>query len=264
VRRLRRYPMTSAAIHYITQNEWFYLEPSVSVMARHEWVHKIVVLHTDRARPRYFGRLSRAHAKVEEHWRAFGSGWDKQPEAGGFDEIAARNLAVTLAAGAGARWVVKCDSDEYYTAAFGGELAVAESESRPAVDANWNQLLEPDAIRHEPVMARQIVAWRADSGIRYRLCVRHGLRNRTMHCHPDIETGWYSANGYFYFHVRHMIGPKIRLGKDVPRQPIPNSLVPTRYARIYERAKQPRPPDRVRPRGLRPGRFKVLLPVTSR
>ena len=260
--------MTSAAIHYITCNEWFYLEPSVLVMAGHEWVHRIVVLHTDRTRPKYFGRLARAHSKVSEYWRAFGHGWDKQPEAGGFDEIAARNLAVSLAESHGARWVVKCDSDEYYADAFGAELDAAERQGRPAVDANWNQLLEPDAIRHEPVMARQIVAWQATSGIRYRQSTRHGLRNRTMHCHPDIESGWYSANGYFYFHVHHLIGPKIRLGKEVPRQSIPSSLVPICYVRLYERGKQPPSPAApaapAPPRRLRPGRFKVLLPVTSR
>src|SRR5262245_47266123 len=113
--------MTSAAIQYITCNEWFYLEPSVLVMADYDWVHRVVVLHTDRARPKYFGRLARAHSKVAEYWRAFGRGWDRQPEGGGFDEIAARNLAVSLAADPGARWGVKFDSDAYSPDGFGAE-----------------------------------------------------------------------------------------------------------------------------------------------
>ena len=68
----------TSTVYYINSlPDWFYIKDSVKTMSSYWWVTDIVVLHTDPKRPDYFGESEEEYFKVTEHWKDFGSGFDK-------------------------------------------------------------------------------------------------------------------------------------------------------------------------------------------
>ncbi len=83
---------------------------SVEYMASLDWVEKIIVLSTVGG-PLLPEGIS---DKVIHRWANFGTSRAKSVAEGGFDQVTARNVAVTLAEAMGTEWLLQCDSDEIY------------------------------------------------------------------------------------------------------------------------------------------------------
>jgi len=101
----------NATLVYITANEQFILDLSVRTHLKYDWVSNIVILHTDKIKPKFRFK----NKKIKEYWEYFGEGFETSIEVGGFDEVGARNRALQLAYQLETDYYVITDSDEVWT-----------------------------------------------------------------------------------------------------------------------------------------------------
>lgn len=191
-------------------------------MSSMDWVSKIVVLQTDGGCD-YLPQLS--HPKVRHISEDFGKGLDKQPEDGGFNEVAARNRLTQAAKESGCRWLLTCDADEFFMP--GTEVALGEAEASDKL-AVWfscyhfrnprQHLWLPGMVRdvrplgikmHDPHLRAmrldQQWFWVMNDRVR-----QTGYGNRTAHCYPSAVP-WRQAvgvNELLHIHTRQMFDPK--------------------------------------------------------
>ena len=103
-----------ATIWTMTKNEPFFLNLMIPYMLSHSWVENILIMHTDKKIPEYYGQFR--DKRVREAYKNFGDfGFGKSIENGGFNEIACRNYIIEMAEKMNGEWLLQCDSDELYT-----------------------------------------------------------------------------------------------------------------------------------------------------
>src|SRR4029079_792814 len=205
---------------YIEANEPDALERSISTMTKYPWVTKVVVLHTD------CDRLPRQLGKVEHVYQNYGSGFDRQPENGGFDEIDARNHALRLGRETGCDWLLVVDADEFFLPCTIDPIAHAHRSNKAAVCFECWHFITPTqylffentmrpASKHTPAMHDpHIRAIRGSASIWFEQnpnrTFRDELANDTMHCTPTrmpTQAVLY-APGMFHIHTHHAYGEK--------------------------------------------------------
>lgn len=79
----------------------------------HPAVSRLVVVYTSAHPPAEFGVLARLSPKSVEVHKPFGSGFDKSLADGGYDQLSARNYAISLVEESGADWMFQLDADEF-------------------------------------------------------------------------------------------------------------------------------------------------------
>jgi hypothetical protein len=208
-----------AYIHHPKDDE--FLDRSLEVMTQQTWVNRIVVLHTAEQQVSWQTR-----SKLITHvYRDFGQGFDKQPEDGGFHELAARNEMLTWARASECDWILICDSDEIYLPMTKDHITEADMKRKSVVWFPCYHFCSPTQYLWWPNTVRKISgvamhdphprAIRATAKIRYELNRNNHLRgelpNRTMHCHLQNtirKRQYWAKQGVCHVHTRHMFDPK--------------------------------------------------------
>jgi hypothetical protein len=205
---------------YVESKEPEALKRSLDTMTKYPWVKEVFVLHADQ------DRLPRQEGRINHVYQDYGSGFDKQPEDGGFDEVAAKNHVLRLGRSGNCDWLLIVDADEFFLPCTINQIAIAHREQlETAFFEHWHfcsptqYLFARHATRrfrkngvamHDPHMR----AIRAKSECWYELNanveVRNTWPNRTIHCTP-VNPGWHTvheAPGLYHIHTRHMFGEK--------------------------------------------------------
>jgi len=191
-------------------------------MTSYDWATKIVTLHTtDNRSP-----SEHADGKRYDFHKSFGTGFDKQPEKGGFHEVAARNYLLDLCRMFGCDWVLICDDDEFYMPGAYDAICAAHSTNKNVVwfscyhfRSPTHYLWWPNQVRRvhrakypmhdaHPRAFRMSLNWKyvVNNNEKY----RNELNNRTQHCHINSHPSAAVLHGYgkHHIHTRHMFDPK--------------------------------------------------------
>ena len=193
-------------------------------MEPYDWIKNIVVLHTDSdIKP----QGATTSDKILHTYKDFGSRFGKQPEDGGYHEVAARNHSLDLARDTGCEWALICDADEFFT--HEAWPAIHEAH-RTKKDVVWyscyhycdpfhylwwaNQVRRVQGSKHlmHDAHARAIrlggrkLSYVMNNNMQF----RDTLGNRTQHCHLMGHPAHCCYHGYgkVHIHTRHMFEPK--------------------------------------------------------
>ena len=194
-------------------------------MLNYDWVTESVSVKTDAPPSGVLSKTIDGKRRTSLHDN-YGVGFDKQPSAGGFHELRARNDLLRLAEKTGCDWILLADPDELFRDETFHEIQLA---NRVRKDVVWfecyhycapNQYLWwPDTLRQIHGSRRKLHdahprAIRASAKLRYvqnnNNAFRKRLRNHTMHCHlqPHSSNAAHIAYGIHHIHTRHMFDPK--------------------------------------------------------
>jgi uncharacterized protein len=217
VRKICKARRAIATVWYIVAaDEIHYAKCSIHAHLRYDWVGHVLVLHTGLMRPPEFGDLERIDKRVRELWHPFGVGFEAAIEAGGFDQVSARNRAAEQAEQMGDEWVVQCDADEVFTDAFGDVLRSTDADvlatsvyHLTGLNTFW---VRPEQLRYTPsgevMYSPHRRAWRSALQLRYAYSEQR-LINRSRHCGPsceDVDAGRIrDVSGVFHIHFHYLL-----------------------------------------------------------
>jgi uncharacterized protein len=167
-------------------------------LLREPAVRHIVVVHTGSSQPKCYGDLQRGWPKVQEFHQDFGEGLDKPVEAGGFNQIDARNFALNIAERLGDKWLLQFDADDYYDVSLLHRLRHLPAGTR-AVQCACYHLLDGRGYWHSeekidddcapPLINPHIRLWRNDTKRRFsKSSITAPVEgNETQHCGIDLS-----------------------------------------------------------------------------
>ena len=199
--------MTSVTLVCCHAHQPDYLARLIQVHEQYPWVASILALDTSQKLP--FER----RGKTLFGGLDYGYGFDRQPEQGGYDEIAARESALKIARGETGQWSLIADADELYHPQFDLVLAAAERQAAAAIRVEcWpvvsatnyvyypNTVFEVDGERlHDPHVRALTKLWCCQ----YQRSPQHWrYANRTQHCRPERIARTLSAPGFYHFHAK--------------------------------------------------------------
>lgn len=244
----------TSTVYYINSlPDWFYIKDSVKTMSSYWWVTDIVVLHTDPKRPDYFGELEEEYFKVTEHWKDFGSGFDKSVINGGFNEIACRDYGVSLAEEKGNEWIICCDPDEFFTPLLKDILIYMTDEKiDKVVELSCFPFISPSIyiwdrnsahgstfVMHDP----HIRAWRSSEKMRYKQGWRSKHKtNKTQDCSVNPTKRRFYEPKICHIHLHDFYGHKTsrlpshllgEIDKDYRILENPREVFPDHYIQAY-------------------------------
>lgn len=203
-----------------TPAEAHLMELSVGVMSNYHWIDLILLLDTTKKKP---GRWKTP--KVYEFGYNWGSGFETQPEDGGFNEIAARNSLLDAAYNMGADWIICADADELFRLETGSLIDAVEKQGKSHIWFACYPIINPKQYVRVPDYLRYISAFgdklhdphvrafRTQGTVRYMMnphAISLGWNNRTTHCWLAINEGDRGAgtDEQLHLHARHMFVPK--------------------------------------------------------
>jgi hypothetical protein len=191
--------MADVCVWYIVNNESSYLKLSIEQMSSYHWVKSIIVLNT----------------------KDYGYGFDKAIAGGGFDEISARNKALSIAEATGYDWLLQCDADEFYTENTGEIIDRAALAGYESVAFEFNHFITPTqyiinkrAYKHilnTKYHDLHVRAWKSSLKARYFQDPNEADKiNPTINCihNAGKNQNCFNVAGFYHIHVHHMIGPK--------------------------------------------------------
>jgi hypothetical protein len=210
----------TVCLAYLCGQDQDFLARSLAVMEPYVWIEHIITLHTEGSKP------PQRQGKQQHLYEEFGSGFERQPEDGGFHEINARNRLLELAAASGCQWVLLCDPDEFFLPATFGELRQAHHCGKGAVWFSCYHFRDPQRYLWWPTLVRKVAgsvqplhdphprALRLDLEWQYSPHPSEDtlsrFRNRTQHCRVLPSPAHLSHHAYdlLHVHTRHMFHPK--------------------------------------------------------
>jgi hypothetical protein len=188
-----------------------FLARMVRVHSRYPWVREILLLDTT------INAVCRRQDKILSAGLAFGHGFDEEPEAGGFNEIAARNTLFELAKryAAPSDWHLAIDADEIFHPDFDQVLQRALDEDLQAVGVECWPILNgshhlfdarrlfriDDQLLYDP----HLRAFRPSLDVAYVPAPKaHQYANCTQHCRPGgiAESDRKYFPGFYHFHAK--------------------------------------------------------------
>lgn len=197
-----------------------FLDRMLNTHLAYDWVWRIALLHSRG------GHFDITHPKLVHFSHDFGYGFDRQPEHGGFDEVAARNYLLDALDTLDGTCTILCDGDDiYHPNTVRVVDLLARNNKLAGMLECWhfttpNQyLFFPGSVfRYQDTSPRlhdpHIRILRHDCRMRWQLNPNTALRetwaNRTMHCVPELRN-WSTVlrvPGLFHLHTHHMFEPK--------------------------------------------------------
>lgn len=185
-----------------------YLARLIRVHEAYAWVSSIVALDTS-ADFHFYREGKVLHGGID-----CGFGFHRQPEAGGFDEIRARETAMRIARGEAGYWKLICDADELYHPDLVQVLDKAEQSAMPMLGVECWPVVSPTQYRYTPETVYDVDGMRLhDPHVRAFNCfqvVEYDLApkawsysNRTQHCRPKVAHNKRRyVPGFFHLHVK--------------------------------------------------------------
>ena len=250
------------AVYMTTDKDSEYLEPSLETMSSYEWVDSIVVLKTDHDSPsvEFIESLSSEKAKFFG-CNTFG-GWQSETHEerhkpvglGGFDEISARNTALSLAKNVfNAELFLVVDPDEVFTE---DTIKTVEKANELNAEVVWfscchlvgfhNHVKLP---HHDDLFARfnkklfdphpRLFSARLKYVPNSVLNIDGSIHNHTMHCGINWEGGdvMIGADGFQHLHLALAYGEKCsrQETKESSLENFDYSLLPEAYKKIHDK-----------------------------
>jgi hypothetical protein len=190
-------------------------------MEKYDWVNEILLIGTAGVWD------NRLRGKIVTVTREFGEGFDRNPERGGFDELAARNYTLQLAYTDNYDWTLLLDADEFFLPETYDDLRRASDDGMQGIffECYHAKTLDTfvwdpaslvnikDKKMHDPhlrAVHRDLAAW-------YRLQpenLRREWTNRTLHCYIETAKVWHKLTtvlGPRHVHLKHLLPPKSQL-----------------------------------------------------
>ena len=200
----------------VSEQDYPLLEFTLTDALSSEAVSHIIILSTGPSKPVKFGRYASRHEKVREFYQYFGNGFDLPVEQGGFNQIAARNHALSLAEKTTASWLMQIDADDYYLPEFFQQIVTLDKDFDAILCSSVNLLSENEYWNKNQgeFTNPHIRVWRTSLAKRFKICDISSCNqlNFTGHCGVDFSYHPYwkifLQKKFVHFHLHGILGKK--------------------------------------------------------
>lgn len=211
----------NAVIWYVVANDEYELvKCSVLTHLTYQWVGSIILVYSSHSQPPQIGELAAHNDRVFEYWQSFGEGYDKIVDEGGFNQIKAREFAISLAKQKKCNWMIHCDADEFYLKELGDVL---ESSDADIIKTSVYHLVTPQTFwiqtnqikytkNNKILFSPRLRIWKSNLNPKILPDNRKSTINNTSHCYTSFDhltsVKIKSIPGVYHIHIHFLLFKK--------------------------------------------------------